>query len=82
MVFSFFCLFSLVQIIIFYELVKCALGDASQWTVERRLTDFYSLDAKLTEFHGEFPDAQLPPRRQIANLPSPSGRPESIQVCF
>ncbi|XP_046688074.1 sorting nexin-14-like isoform X1 [Homalodisca vitripennis] len=55
-------------------------GDSSQWTVERRLTDFYSLDAKLTEFHGEFPDAQLPSRRTIANCTSPSGRPESVQI--
>ncbi|KAK3930284.1 Sorting nexin-14 [Frankliniella fusca] len=37
----------------------------SHWTVERRYNDFYALEAKLTEFHGEFSDNQLPPRRML-----------------
>lgn len=37
----------------------------NHWTVERRYTDFYALEAKLTEFHGEFPDNQLPSRRML-----------------
>ncbi|BES99188.1 Hypothetical proteinA domain [Nesidiocoris tenuis] len=41
------------------------LGDGyrveEEWTVERRLVDFYALEGKLTEFHGDFPDMQLPP---------------------
>ncbi|XP_076047790.1 sorting nexin-14-like isoform X2 [Oratosquilla oratoria] len=32
------------------------------WEVERRYHEFYILETKLTEFHGEFPD-KLPPRR-------------------
>lgn len=47
--------------------------------MERKLADFYSLDAKLTEFHGEFSDAQLPPRRQMTAT-SPMGRPDTLQV--
>lgn len=35
------------------------------WTVERRYTDFYALEAKLTEFHGEFSDNLLPSRRML-----------------
>ena len=40
-------------------------NEGSHWTVERRYNDFYALEAKLTEFHGEFPDNQLPPRRML-----------------
>ncbi|KAK3881630.1 hypothetical protein Pcinc_013938 [Petrolisthes cinctipes] len=35
------------------------------WEVERRYHEFYILETKLTEFHGEFPDNQLPPRRSL-----------------
>ncbi|KAL1137861.1 hypothetical protein AAG570_009557 [Ranatra chinensis] len=44
-------------------------GESGHWTVERRLADFYTLEAKLTEFHGDFPDTQLPPCGLLA--PSP-----------
>lgn len=37
--------------------------DSYHWTVDRRYHDFYTLESKLTEFHGEFPDTQLPPKR-------------------
>jgi hypothetical protein len=32
----------------------------------RRYQDFYLLEQKLTEFHGVFSDARLPPRRSAA----------------
>ncbi|XP_075228760.1 sorting nexin-14-like isoform X2 [Lycorma delicatula] len=54
-------------------------GDSSQWTVERRLVDFYTLEAKLAEFHGEFTDAQLPPRR-LLGTPPPGSRSESTHI--
>ncbi|KAJ9589467.1 hypothetical protein L9F63_017328, partial [Diploptera punctata] len=37
--------------------------EAYHWTVDRRYHDFYTLESKLTEFHGEFADTQLPPKR-------------------
>ncbi|XP_034243471.1 sorting nexin-14-like isoform X2 [Thrips palmi] len=40
-------------------------NEGNHWTVERRYTDFYALEAKLTEFHGEFTDNQLPSRRML-----------------
>ncbi|KAL4649027.1 sorting nexin-14 isoform X2 [Arapaima gigas] len=33
------------------------------WSVYRRYHEFYVLESKLTEFHGSFPDAQLPSKR-------------------
>ncbi|XP_054719236.1 sorting nexin-14-like [Uloborus diversus] len=36
--------------------------DDLHWTVERRYNEFYVLEAKLTEFHGEL-SVQLPPKR-------------------
>lgn len=38
-------------------------GIIKQWCVDRRLTDFYTLKSKLTEFHGVTIDIQLPPRK-------------------
>ncbi|KAL2081871.1 hypothetical protein ACEWY4_021689 [Coilia grayii] len=35
------------------------------WVVYRRYLEFYVLESKLTEFHGTFPDAQLPSKRII-----------------
>ncbi|XP_066970785.1 sorting nexin-14-like isoform X7 [Macrobrachium rosenbergii] len=35
------------------------------WEVERRYHEFYILENKLTEFHGDFQDNQLPPRRSL-----------------
>lgn len=49
-------------------------ADNDECIVERRPNDFYSLDVKLTEFHGTFTDAQLPPRKLLTT------RLESIQV--
>ncbi|KAK7076525.1 Sorting nexin-14 [Halocaridina rubra] len=39
--------------------------DEVHWEVERRYHEFYILETKLTEFHGEFQDNQLPPRRSL-----------------
>ena len=35
-------------------------GEDLHWIVQRRYSEFYALEAKLTEFHGEFEDAKLP----------------------
>ncbi|XP_061610345.1 sorting nexin-14-like isoform X2 [Phyllopteryx taeniolatus] len=37
--------------------------DPERWSVYRRYLEFYVLESKLTEFHGAFADAQLPPKR-------------------
>ncbi|KAJ0061402.1 hypothetical protein NL108_018337, partial [Boleophthalmus pectinirostris] len=37
--------------------------EAESWCVLRRYMEFYVLESKLTEFHGPFPDAQLPSKR-------------------
>lgn len=55
-------------------------GDSSQWSVERKLVDFYSLEAKLREFHGEFTDAQLPSRRMLAFSSPPASQSNLKQV--
>ena len=39
--------------------------DELHWEVERRYNEFYILENKLTEFHGEFQDNQLPPKRAL-----------------
>ncbi|NWQ75939.1 SNX14 protein, partial [Columbina picui] len=39
--------------------------DPEHWSVYRRYLEFYVLESKLTEFHGTFPDAQLPSKRII-----------------
>ncbi|XP_030054992.1 sorting nexin-14 isoform X2 [Microcaecilia unicolor] len=39
--------------------------EAEHWSVYRRYLEFYVLESKLTEFHGTFPDAQLPSKRII-----------------
>uniref|UniRef100_T1HCS5 PXA domain-containing protein n=1 Tax=Rhodnius prolixus TaxID=13249 RepID=T1HCS5_RHOPR len=55
---------------IFVQRIRPADGSViSEWTVDRRLADFYTLESKLTEFHGDFPDTQLPPCGLLA--PSP-----------
>ncbi len=33
--------------------------------MERRYPEFYNLEQKLTEFHGEFEDAKLPPKAKL-----------------
>ncbi|KAM4695381.1 sorting nexin-14 isoform 2-T2 [Discoglossus pictus] len=39
--------------------------EAEHWSVYRKYLEFYVLESKLTEFHGTFPDAQLPSKRLI-----------------
>ncbi|KAM9466211.1 sorting nexin-14-like isoform 3-T3 [Clarias gariepinus] len=39
--------------------------ETEHWSVYRRYLEFYVLESKLTEFHGTFPDAQLPSKRII-----------------
>ncbi|XP_059094293.1 sorting nexin-14-like isoform X2 [Tigriopus californicus] len=36
-----------------------------QWSVARRYLEFYALESKLTEFHGEFENAKLPSRSKL-----------------
>ena len=35
------------------------------WKVQRQYSEFYALESKLTEFHGEFEDVRLPPKTKI-----------------
>ncbi|XP_020648291.3 sorting nexin-14 isoform X2 [Pogona vitticeps] len=45
---------------------RTAVGHKPEhWSVYRRYLEFYVLESKLTEFHGTFPDAQLPSKRII-----------------
>lgn len=38
----------------------------AKWNVERRFNDFYILQSKLAEFHGDFEDGtQLPPKSGV-----------------
>ncbi|XP_030626203.1 sorting nexin-14 isoform X5 [Chanos chanos] len=39
--------------------------EVEKWMVYRRYLEFYVLESKLTEFHGSFPDTQLPSKRII-----------------
>ncbi|XP_067416832.1 sorting nexin-14 isoform X2 [Emydura macquarii macquarii] len=39
--------------------------EPERWSVYRKYLEFYVLESKLTEFHGTFPDAQLPSKRII-----------------
>ncbi|GAB6032639.1 Sorting nexin-14 [Chamberlinius hualienensis] len=41
--------------------------DEFNWTVERPLQEFYVLEAKLTEFHGDSVDIHLPSKRSFGN---------------
>ena len=40
-------------------------ADDLHWTVQRQYSEFYALESKLTEFHGEFEDVRLPPKVKI-----------------
>ncbi|XP_078412915.1 sorting nexin-14 isoform X10 [Cetorhinus maximus] len=42
-------------------------GSEGHESVCRRYFEFYALESKLTEFHGSFPDAQLPSKRLIGS---------------
>ncbi|XP_034965342.2 sorting nexin-14 [Zootoca vivipara] len=45
---------------------RMAVGHKPEhWSVYRKYLEFYVLESKLTEFHGTFPDAQLPSKRII-----------------
>ncbi|CAL1575061.1 unnamed protein product [Knipowitschia caucasica] len=44
---------------------KAVGQEMESWSVYRRYLEFYVLESKLTEFHGSFPDAQLPSKRII-----------------
>ncbi|KAK7904940.1 hypothetical protein WMY93_017547 [Mugilogobius chulae] len=44
---------------------KAVGQEIEHWSVYRRYLEFYVLESKLTEFHGSFPDAQLPSKRII-----------------
>ncbi|NXJ67012.1 SNX14 protein, partial [Rostratula benghalensis] len=45
---------------------RSAVGhEPEHWSVYRKYLEFYVLESKLTEFHGAFPDAQLPSKRII-----------------
>uniref|UniRef100_A0A6Q2XPG1 Sorting nexin 14 n=1 Tax=Esox lucius TaxID=8010 RepID=A0A6Q2XPG1_ESOLU len=44
---------------------KAVGHETEHWSVYRRYMEFYVLESKLTEFHGSFPDAQLPSKRII-----------------
>ncbi|XP_027857227.1 sorting nexin-14 isoform X12 [Xiphophorus couchianus] len=44
---------------------KAVGHETEHWSVYRRYLEFYVLESKLTEFHGSFPDAQLPSKRII-----------------
>ncbi|KAJ3612742.1 hypothetical protein NHX12_019000 [Muraenolepis orangiensis] len=44
---------------------KAVGHETEAWSVYRRYLEFYVLESKLTEFHGSFPDAQLPSKRII-----------------
>nr|XP_045582930.1 sorting nexin-14-like isoform X2 [Procambarus clarkii] len=47
------------------DVTGAELPEELHWEVERRYNEFYILENKLTEFHGEFQDNQLPPRRSL-----------------
>ena len=36
-----------------------------QWKVYRKYSEFYTLETRLTEFHGEFEDLHLPPKANL-----------------
>jgi len=40
-------------------------GEDLHWKVQRRYSEFYTLEAKLTEFHGEFEDVRLPAKAKF-----------------
>ncbi|XP_077161237.1 sorting nexin-14 isoform X2 [Paroedura picta] len=45
---------------------RMAVGhEPERWSIYRKYLEFYVLESKLTEFHGTFPDAQLPSKRII-----------------
>ncbi|KAI5746160.1 hypothetical protein M8J77_000599 [Diaphorina citri] len=44
----------------------------SEWSVFRKINDFYTLESKLTEFHGSFPDVQLPQKKLLTPCPEDS----------
>ena len=60
-------------------------GEDLHWTVQRRYSEFYALEAKLTEFHGEFEDIRLPPKAKFSlwkGLDVLQAKREVNQLCF
>ena len=45
--------------------VDCSQDDTipQHWEIGRRYHEFYVLQTKLAEFHGEFEDCKLPPKK-------------------
>ena len=37
------------------------------WKVQRQYSEFYALESKLTEFHGEFEDVRLPAENLVGS---------------
>jgi len=53
--------------------------------VQRRYSEFYALEAKLTEFHGEFEDVRLPPKAKFSlwkGLDVLQAKREVNHLCF
>uniref|UniRef100_A0A8D8Y386 Sorting nexin-14 n=1 Tax=Cacopsylla melanoneura TaxID=428564 RepID=A0A8D8Y386_9HEMI len=44
----------------------------AEWSVARKIQDFYTLETKLTEFHGNFSDVQLPAKKLLVPCPDDS----------
>ncbi|XP_058470633.1 sorting nexin-14-like isoform X5 [Solea solea] len=61
---------------------KAVGHETEHWSVYRRYLEFYVLESKLTEFHGSFPDAQLPSKRIIGpkNYEFLTSKREEFQV--
>ncbi|CAH1794558.1 unnamed protein product [Owenia fusiformis] len=45
--------------------VDVAVEGPSHWFVDRRYNEFYALEQKMSEFHGEFLDFKLPTKKQF-----------------
>lgn len=61
------------------EVQRIDVGDGDSpddlhWTVARRYHEFYALESKLLEFHGELPVSPLPPRRSPSRQQQPPCR--------
>ncbi|KAL0969551.1 hypothetical protein UPYG_G00228970 [Umbra pygmaea] len=63
---------------------KAVGHETEHWSVYRRYLEFYVLESKLTEFHGSFPDAQLPSKRIIGpkNYEFLTSKREDFQECL
>ena len=48
-----------------YHILLVENAEDLHWKVQRQYSEFYALESKLTEFHGEFEDVKLPPKVKI-----------------